>query len=176
MFDRKAGNDIALEFFRIMGEDTFKKEASDLQEKEASDNPESYLIAPEEGADGAEQVNSALESKIAEVDSYAEDAENAQEAGSDDAKDVSYLLDSSAQELLEGLGKIASNLRDKNEGLAADMVEVTANNIQEDLLKKASEKLFVLDSLTKMASDLDNEGDVLAADMVKVTIEKIKNS
>lgn len=176
MFDRTTGDNIAQEFLRIMGQnsfDSFKKEASEKKEASTEVDAVSFLVAPNETA----EASSALDSEISNLEQYADDdCNHSEDKCPCEESDVSYLIDHKAQELLEGLGKIAASLRGKDEGFAADMVEATAISIKNDLVKEASKKLFVIDSLEKMASDLDNSGDVLASDMVTVTIDKIKKS
>jgi hypothetical protein len=81
--------------------------------------------------------------------------------------------DSSEDYVIDGLGKIASSLRAKGEGFAADVVEATANSIEGDLVKEAGRKGSMLVSLNKIASELVDEGDSFAADMVRVTINKL---
>jgi hypothetical protein len=191
MFGNKfAGDDIAREFLKIMGEEkfsSFKKEASEETQEsddspglqsEASAKPEDFLVAPEEGA----AVSSAIDSKIAEMED--DDMENCADCGEPmssgnhdhghESDAVDYMMDKASQEVFEGLGKIVASLRAKNENFAADVVAATAVDIRDDLIKEAARKAFVLESLTKMASNLRKEDDTLAADMVEVTIQKIK--
>ncbi len=190
MFGNKfAGDDIAREFLRIMGEDKFssiKKEASEqpqenevspgLAPKKAEVNPEDFLVAPEEGT----TVSSAIDSKIAEMDDKVNCADCGMATEScacdhdTESEAMDFMVDQASQEVFEGLGKIVASLRNKEEHFAADVVAATAANIRDDLIKEAASKAFVLDSLKKMASNLRGEGDSLAADMVEVTITKIK--
>ena len=102
------------------------------------------------------------------ADSFADD-------GSYD-EDQSYLVDAKAKFILEGLGKVAKSLNDKNEKFAADLVEATAIGIRNDYLKKASRKMSVVNSLEKMASNFYEKGNELAGDMVTVTVNKIKKN
>lgn len=78
-----------------------------------------------------------------------------------------------SKNLLFGLGKIAKDLREKDEGFAADMVEATALGIISDLKKEAAKKLHVISELKKIAASVDPK-DSLAADLIQVTINKIK--
>ena len=194
MFGNKfAGDDIAREFLKIMGEEkfsSFKKEASEETQDsddspglqaEASAKPEDFLVVPEEGA----AVSSAIDSKIAEMDAKADECEKCGKAmdscacdgsmANDQSMAMDYMMDKASQEVFEGLGKIIASLRAKNENFAADVVAATAVDIRNDLVKEAARKAFVLESLTKMASNLRKENDILAADMVDVTIQKIKS-
>lgn len=92
------------------------------------------------------------------------------------AEDMSYLMDSRANHILEGLGKVAGSLRAKNENFAADLVEATAMGIRNDFVKEAQKKAKVINALTKMASDFYKQDKELAGDLVTVTINKIKNN
>jgi hypothetical protein len=91
----------------------------------------------------------------------------------DDGKDMDLMAKASDVRLMHGLGKIEASLRRKGEGFAADLVRTTALSIQEDIVKEASQRNFVLKNLVKMASDLDRKGEREAAKMVKSTIMKI---
>lgn len=191
MFGNKfAGDNIAREFLRIMGEEkfsSFKKESSESSESdsaklkaEASVKPEDFLVTPEEDA----AVSSAIDNKISEMEAKIDDCDKCGKAmdscacdgsmADDQSMAMDYMVDEASQEVFEGLGKIAASLRAKNEGFAADVVTATALSIRDDLVKEASKKAFVLDSLKKMASNLRKEDDYLAADMVEATIQKIK--
>lgn len=91
----------------------------------------------------------------------------------DDEEGVASLVSDASKNVLFGLGKIASELREKEEHFAADMVEATAFGIISDLKKEASKKLHVISELKKIASSVDPK-DSLAADLIQVTINKIK--
>ena len=90
-----------------------------------------------------------------------------------DGEDMMLEAKASDVRLMQGLGKIEASLRRKGEGFAADLVRTTALSIQEDIVKEASQKNFVLKNLVKMASDLDRKGEREASKMVKSTIMKI---
>lgn len=193
MFGNKyAGDNIAQEFQRILQERASLRKQASTEEShedspglkaEAQVKPEDFLVAPEEGEG---EVGAALDSKIAEVDSYAKDEcpKCKKVAGecvcpktaSKRTLKTEDVFDSRAAKVLTGLGKMAADLRGRGEGFAADMVEATAMGIKDDLVKEAARKAYVLDTLTKMATNLSKSEDPLAADLVKVTISKIKNS
>ena len=82
----------------------------------------------------------------------------------------------SEKRVLEGLAKIASSLRGKGEGFAADVVLSTANSIKKDIVKEASKRSHIVSGLKKIALDLYSTGDQLAGDMVQVTISKLGGS
>ena len=86
------------------------------------------------------------------------------------------LMSASEKRVLDGLSKIASGLRSKGEGFAADVVLSTANSIRGDIEKNASRKNSILSGLEKIASDMYSNGEQLAGDMVHVTIDKISSN
>lgn len=86
------------------------------------------------------------------------------------------LMSASEKRVLDGLSKIASGLRSKGEGFAADVVLSTANSIRGDIEKNASRKNSILSGLEKIASDMYSNGEQLAGDMVHVTIGKISSN
>jgi hypothetical protein len=92
-----------------------------------------------------------------------------------DVYDADDFVSQASKKLLFGLGKVASDLRAKEEHFAADMVEATALGIVEDLKKEASEKLEIISKLKKIASSEGTKG-TLAEDLIQVTINKIKKS
>ena len=98
---------------------------------------------------------------------------NGSDVMNSDKSDDSLMASASDRHLMQGLGKIEASLRRKGEGFAADLVRTTALSIQEDIVKEASQKTFVLKNLVKMAADLDRKGERKAASMVKATIVKI---
>jgi len=75
--------------------------------------------------------------------------------------------------ILNGLEKIASDLRGKGEGFAADVVEATSNSIKDDLRQSVQKRAFLISGLKKIADDLYRSDDPLAGDMVSVTINKL---
>lgn len=90
--------------------------------------------------------------------------------------DMSYLMDLEASYVLKELGKVAGDLRNKNKNFAADMVEVTAMEIQKEALQKAAQKYQVVCGLKKMAKESYKKGDRITGDVISVTIENIKKS
>lgn len=161
---RNSGDSLAGEFSRLL-----KKTASvhvtpvELEAEDKADDgsgsnnaddmppsPEDFLLTPEM-SDEADSIDNALDSSI---ESFS----------------------SSSHKLMAGLGKIASDLRVKGEGFAADMVEATARSISKDLSKEAEEKAGVVKNLKKIASEFDASGDAFAGDMVRVTIKNIIDS
>jgi hypothetical protein len=109
-----------------------------------------------------------LEGQISDMVDYAEDQDSPKVASD-------LLKDPAGQYIMSGLGKIAASLRSKGEGFAADVVEVTAFGIREDLVKEANKRKDLVFALNKMAADFNNSGDNFAADMVLATIIKISN-
>lgn len=191
-------------FYKTMqSKDSMKKTAGELDSPESSAsaiNPEDFLLEEEErhlsSSDQLGEAIDSLDEKLADdfcsacnmavdecICNKAEDIE--EPADQDDcgdaampmmADDLSYLIDSHATEVLHGLGKIATDLRNKGKGFAADVVEATAFSIRDDLVKEASEKLHVVSSLEKIASDLKKEdpGD-FSIDLIQASINRIKN-
>lgn len=204
MFGNKyAGENIAAEMFNILYKsNSHSKTASKVENStlkaEAVAKPEDFLVPPETSS---EDVGASLDSKISNISSLGDDSCSTHNMAYDDCKeqhskaddsagmliadsfavdstpeDVSYLVDARAKLVLEGLGKIAKSLKNKNENFAADLVEATAMGIKKDYLVKASKKIHIINSLNKMASNFYSDGNNLAGDMVSVTIEKIKKS
>jgi hypothetical protein len=116
------------------------------------------IILESPDSDSYNLVSDSLDGEISDFDHYADD---------EDA------LDDKHAHILSGLSKIASSLRSKNEGFAADVVEATALSITNDLKKEASRNKFVKSELRKIASDLRVKGDSFASDLVLATINKI---
>lgn len=202
MFGNKnAGDEIAREFLKLIKTATIEevRGGESPPAPTSSINAADFLVSPVE--DEASEPSSSLDEKISEVDSYANDAKDgsvncACDRGmcADDGCDCDcdcdcdcgcgcekeensvedFALNSSAKEILFGLGKVARSLRDKGENFAADMVEVTALDISKDLAAEAAKKMFVVDELKKVEASF--EDDKFAADMVKAAIAKIKNS
>ncbi len=187
--NRFAAEELARNFQKIVSKSqALKKEAK--SKKVVS--PEDFLISAEEEVD---VHTGALDSKIEEVSSYAQDKDcpkcKAKHEGEcpctkckkvhsgpceKKAEDISYLVDKKAQYVLHQLGKIAGGLRSKKNNFAADMVEVTAAEIKNKSLKKASQKFQVVASLEKMAHESYISGDQLTGDVISVTIENIKKA
>lgn len=184
MFGNKHGGDeIAKEFLKIL-------EASQKDQNNGGESPQAlvskaqvdaadFLVSPAETHD---ESGDYLEEKISEVDSYAHDAFDggmcAEDDGAEEEEEVmladDFQISISAKTVLEGLGKIAGNLRGKGENFAADMVEATALGISKDLASEASRKLFVTKRLREIEASFGD--DAFAADMVKAAINKIKRS
>lgn len=153
--------------------------SDDSDEDDSEDNLEDFLMAD----DGkVEDDASYVDDEIKDMEDMSDDAEdklmrrfNGPDAMNSDEADDSADLNASASDrhLMQGLGKIEASLRRKGEGFAADLVRTTALSIQEDIVKEASQKTYVLRNLIKMASDLDRKGERKAASMVKETIAKI---
>jgi hypothetical protein len=91
----------------------------------------------------------------------------------DDGHGLGMSVKASDARLMQGLGRIEASLRNKGEAFAADLVRTTALSIQDDIVKEASQRAYVLRNLVKMASSLENRGDRSAAKMVRSTIMKI---
>lgn len=157
-------------------EDNSADYSDDSDDEDASeDNLEDFLMA-----DDVEVENDAsyVDDEIRDMEDMSDDnPENnlmRQFGGSEENdKDPSLMASASDRHLMQGLGKIEASLRRKGEGFAADLVRTTALSIQEDIVKEASQKTYVLRNLIKMASDLDRKGERKAASMVKETIAKI---
>jgi hypothetical protein len=139
------------------------------------DDLHSYLMnSVDDDGDDASYVDDEIDSMS---DMAAEDDLMREVEGSHsmqhDGEDMMLEAKASDVRLMQGLGKIEASLRRKGEGFAADLVRTTALSIQEDIVKEASQKNFVLKNLVKMASDLDRKGEREASKMVKSTIMKI---
>jgi len=164
------GDSIAQEFARILGanlEPKISKKASmeevseaDVQESMASDLSLEDDIADmliQTSDEGVSMASDSIDDDVAELDAY------------DDLSDKHA-------KIMDGLSKIASSLRSKNEGFAADVVEATALSIVDDFKKEAQSKAAVCSELSKIARELDRSGDDLSADMVRVTLERVRNN
>lgn len=164
------GDSLAQEFARILGtnlEPKISKKASmdeaadsDTQESMADDVKLEDDIADmliENSNEGVSMASDSIDNDVAELDAY------------------DNLSDKHAK-IIDGLSKIASSLRGKNEGFAADVVEATALSIVDDFKKEAQNKAMICGELSKIASELDENGDDLSADMVRVTIERVRNN
>ena len=185
---RSNGDSIAHEFNKLMGNgqilekvaedqtnvvnDAVVNDAEDqVRENDITDNMLSDMLvdnAEDEAGDA-----SGLEGQISDMVDYAEDQSK---VASDENNSASnnFSDDPSGQYIMNGLGKIAASLRAKGEGFAADVVEVTAFGIREDLVKEANRKSDLVFALNKMAKDFRNNGDNFAGDMVTATINKIR--
>lgn len=93
---------------------------------------------------------------------------------SDMVEDVGYLVDAQAAYVLQELGKVASDLRNRGNSFAADMVAVTANDIKKETLVKAAKKIQAVNHLVKMAKQSYSEGDLFTGDVIQATINNIK--
>lgn len=194
MFGNKHGGDeIAKEFFKLI------KNAMDAEEPAASmgaiddedlDVPaENFLISKMD--EPLDESSSALDGAI---ESFSDDEGDEDDEGDDEAEETcdcspkckckpqecdcmdmgSFASNNPANKILFGLGKIARDLRNKGEGFAADMVEVTALDISKDLAEEASKNMFVINELKKVEASFDKNS--LESDLVKAAIEKIKRS
>lgn len=164
------GDSLAKEFARILGtnlEPKISKKAS-LEEVSEADDKESLAndinlddaiadMLIENSDDGVSMASDSIDDDVSELDAY------------------DNLSDKHAK-IMNGLSKIASSLRGKNEGFAADVVEATALSIVDDFKKEAQNKAVVCGELNKIASELNRSGDDLSADMVRVTLERIRNN
>lgn len=202
--NRFAADSLARDFQkRIASLKSIKKQASAQPEQhshseEGGEQPEDFLVAPSEAID---IHSNDLNDKIKQVSSYADDEVcskcNSAECKCDavkenEAKDkscescgtkecvcdnsISYLIDHKANHVLSELGKISKGLRSKNQGFAADVVEATALEIKNDLVKKAGLKLEIIMGLQKLARAAHKKGDFFAGDMIYATIEEVKDS
>lgn len=165
---RGNGDSIAAEFAKLIRknapEPVVKKVAQDLS---AADAAEGQAVNNAEDEDLANDISEAIN-----VDEVGASTDLAQDALTDD---INSLKSYSREEyILNGLSKIASSLRGKGEGFAADVVMATANDISKDFKKEAGRKNHIVSSLSKIASDLSRKGDEFASDLVKATINKIR--
>jgi len=164
---RNSGDNLASEFSRLLKKTAGSGEVH-VEPPEASEGDEaSTHTEGEPTADGMMNAESFL---------LTPEAENSADSVDTALDPVIDRFASSGHQLMAGLGKIASDLRVKGEGFAADMVEATAISISKDLSKEAEEKRHVVQNLSKIASDFDNSGDTFAGDMVRVTIQNIIDS
>ena len=183
------GDSIAQEFLKLLGDSPgFQKEASD--NSVFSDVSSAHNEANSAKKEGEQR---AAENKEA-TDSYSS-SDTAKEVAemfvrkTNDAHDpnVNMLDDqlksfaskggkalSKNERVLHGLNKIASSLRSKGEGFAADVVVATAVSIREDIRKEANKNVAVFNTLKKMAADFDRKGDRFAGDMVRTTALNIR--
>lgn len=193
--NRFAEDDLAKNFLEsVTKQKSFKKQAHDKPEGESTSEvrPEDFLVSSEQEVDLNDKD---LTDKIESVSSYADDKgpcekchqvhesdeckvekENEAKDETKEKEDLSFLVDKKAEYVLLQLGKIASGLRKKNKGFAADMVEATAIEIKDQTLAKAAQKLQVISGLVKMANKSYQSGDQLTGDVITVTIENIKKS
>ena len=149
--------------------------SDDSDDSDDIDDLHSYLMnSVDDDGDDASYVDDEIDSMsdMAQENSLMREIEGSHSM-QDDGEDMMLEAKASDVRLMQGLGKIEASLRRKGEGFAADLVRTTALSIQEDIVKEASHKNFVLKNLVKMASDLDRKGEREAAKMVKSTIMKI---
>ena len=90
------------------------------------------------------------------------------------ANPLAMYVDKKASFVVSELSKIAHELRSTGNGFAADMVDVTNAEIQNEALVKASGKATVISELIKMANQSYSEGDAITADVIQATILNIK--
>lgn len=154
-----------------MHEDSSKDRKSHKMEDDAMDDIADYLSEEDEVEDDS------FDSLDDEIQSMHDHADDEEEDDSEDSLMLQNEMKSEASDknliLMKGLGKIEAGLRRKGESFAADLVRATAFDIQEDIVKEAKQKEYVLRNLVKMASNLDSRGESLAADLLRVTINKI---
>ena len=185
------GDSIAQEFLKLLGDSPgFQKEASKAGAvADIANSHVEALSAKKEGEQRAETNKEAAKSY--------DSADTAKEVAemfvrkTNDAHDPNVnMLDDQLksfaskegkvsgknERVLHGLSKIASSLRSKGEGFAADVVTATAVSIREDIRKEASKNAEVFNTLKKMAADFDRNGDRFAADMVRATALNIINN
>ncbi len=181
-------------------EDLRKVASEDVMKPVEEVSAEDFLISSD--ADDTENVNSVLDKKIEDMSNEADDIkpcvncspskpcascgqlehsadchENKADDDIDDPEfysEVNDMMDTKVSFVLNGLGKIAADLRSKNERFAADMVEATAIKIKNEELEKVANKLYVFSELRKISSELLEAGDDFAADMVEVTMNKLR--
>jgi hypothetical protein len=182
---RGNGDNIAQEFFNILGNSQSLKKVAEVQEdhvddsvnyvedpatgSELTDDQLRDLLVDDSGVEGGEvDYNIDLEDQIEDMVDYAEDGDQVKAASTDLVKEPS------GEYIMNGLGKISASLRNKGEGFAADVVEATAFSIRGDLAKEDQRKSGIISSLNKLASDFINSGDSFAADMVQATIVNIQ--
>jgi hypothetical protein len=149
--------------------------SDDSDDSDDIDDLHSYLMnSVDDDGDDASYVDDEIDSMsdMAQENNLMREIEGSHSMP-DDGEDMMLEAKASDVRLMQGLGKIEASLRRKGEGFAADLVRTTALSIQEDIVKEASQKNFVLKNLVKMASDLDRKGEREAAKMVKSTIMKI---
>ena len=147
---------------------------------EALMDPERFLLN-EEKLEG-----NALNKAIDSVSSYGDDGvvpqntpdlETQHSSVFKQEDDVGYLIDQRAVKVLNGLGKIAASLRKSGKDFPADVVEVTAVSIRNDLIKEASEKLNTILELKKIASNIQLENpEDFSIDLIEATISRIKTA
>jgi len=148
--------------------------AEDDSDEELEDNLEDFLMADDEVEDDVSYVDDEIDNMKGMSNDLMRRFNGSDAMNSDKSDDSADLMASASdRHLMQGLGKIEASLRRKGEGFAADLVRTTALSIQEDIVKEASQKTYVLRSLIKMASNLDRNGDRKAASLVKATIAKI---
>tara|TARA_Y100001937_G_C7022882_1_gene286322 strand:- start:198 stop:719 length:522 start_codon:yes stop_codon:yes gene_type:complete len=171
MFGIKGSGDaLASEFAKILSNTTGNSPLSKvaMQDSDLIDDADTGEVdlSEDQSSESSDLVDESPESFLMDHD----------EDKVDDKTGLDEAIDSCAGEenaLIKGLGKIAADLRGKDEHFAADMVEATAISIGEDLRKEASKKTFVIEGLKKIARSLDSSGDVFAGDVVRTTIRNI---
>ena len=147
----------------------------DDAEDDAEDDLKSFLLKGDD--DSADDDASYVDDEIKTMQSHSAEDDLMRQDATENQSDMhgieGMVASASDRHLMSGLGKIEASLRRKGEGFAADLVRTTALSIQDDIVKEASQKTFVIKNLIKMASDLDRRGQRKAASVVKMTIEKI---
>lgn len=185
---KRNGDNIAQEFMRLVNKGSMTKVAMDLFED--NDKPKDSvtpggLTPPPDGQmtigeDDAEALIGEMpEPTTDDILAMLQDAATASSADQSMGKGMAAAIDnvtaynSDETRILNGLEKIASDLRGKGEGFAADVVEATSNSIKDDLRQSVQKRAFLISGLKKIAEDLYRSNDPLAGDMVAVTIAKL---
>jgi len=181
---------IANEMFRLLKKASENDASVDVNVGKKEDDSKDLMSHIDDGDDNIDDIHdflmdsmgddgddaSYLDDQISDMSEVADQEnplmrENEGPGLGDSSEDL--MVNSGDKRLMHGLGKIEASLRRKGEGFAADLVRTTALSIQEDIVKEASQRNFVLKNLVKMASDLDRKGEREASKMVKSTIMKI---
>jgi hypothetical protein len=155
-------------------EDSAEVCADDKESDSADDWSAEDFIMDDKAPDHAEDnLSHSMEAMADFADD--EDEDNADDEGcADDEEDMA--LDAVASRknlnLMKGLGKIEASLRRKGENFAADLVNVTASEVKEDIIKEAKTKELVKNELLKMAVRLSRNGEKKALSMIRDTLLK----
>tara|TARA_B100001287_G_C22665464_1_gene522596 strand:- start:534 stop:1109 length:576 start_codon:yes stop_codon:yes gene_type:complete len=188
--NKRNGDSLAVEFSKILNK-SLKKKAADqsagallVEENSAKDKfkSENFLMdGAESSASDSEVLSNSLNDSVNMLDEGSDSASDKMEDSYEDKvgnlvqmnKDMETKHEARAKSIMQGLGKIASSLKSKGEGYAADMVVAAAHEINEDLMKEAAKTQFVKNELMKIASELNEEGDAFSRDMVLATIKSL---
>lgn len=169
------GDSIAQEFAGLMGGAATAAPAAPAKEvvvKTASMGEESLA------ADADPSLDSELEDMILDGPEKS-DEDYASDLIDDNIDDMEAyaglnpVLTAKTKYIVAGLRKISTDLKNKGETFASDVVEATARSIIGDLKKEANKNTEVANGLSKIAKELSESGDQFAADMVLATLNKI---